>query len=197
MMRHVVSVLAAIALVVAPLAGARAQNLITNPGFETGNFSGWTTVPATLGSDFGVSGTPHSGTFAAFFGAVTPPFDDAISQDVATTPGDLYDFDFWLRNDGGPRNHFQASFDGVSLLNLVDQSAFAYTHFTFTAPATSSTTAVRFAAYQVPSFWRLDDVTVLDLGPAAPAVPEPGPIAALLGMGVPAAGLLLRRKRRA
>jgi hypothetical protein len=44
-------------------------NLITNPGFETGDFTGWTGVDTAVvtGTIFGIA--PHSGSFQALLGA--------------------------------------------------------------------------------------------------------------------------------
>ncbi len=41
-------------------------NLVVNPGFETGDFSGWTVTPTPLVSGINVlPGHPHTGTYAA------------------------------------------------------------------------------------------------------------------------------------
>ena len=55
-------------IAIAPLTSAR--NLINNGDFETGTFAGWTTMPAPIGSDFGVGPVPPAhDTLGAFFGA--------------------------------------------------------------------------------------------------------------------------------
>ena len=64
-------------------------NLIQNPGFETGNFSGW-----TQSGHLGFTSVPtspfyvRSGTFGAFFGPIGS--DGFLSQTFATGPGDAY-----------------------------------------------------------------------------------------------------------
>ena len=44
-------------------------NLIVNPGFETGDFTGWRVTRAVSGSNLGVGFGAHFGTYAASFGA--------------------------------------------------------------------------------------------------------------------------------
>ena len=85
------------AIAVALVATGRlvSANLIVNPGFETGDFTGWTTTPATSGSDFAVVPNPHSGAYAVSFAATGTDLD-AISQTFATTPGTRYNLSFWL-----------------------------------------------------------------------------------------------------
>ena len=65
-------------------------NLITNGGFETGDFTGWTAnvVGGGVGGTFeGIA--PHSGNFQAI------AFSGSISQSVATTNGAFYTIDFF------------------------------------------------------------------------------------------------------
>ena len=168
---------------------AIAGNLVTNCGFETGSFSGWTTTPAAQGSIFGVDGFPNSGAFAAFFEAVTPPFADTISQNIPTVVGQNYTISFFLENLGGSPNHFVASFGGSTLLSVTDLAAFPYEQITQNVVASGSATTLSFSAYQVPSSFRLDDISVVSR-----AIPEPSSIA-LLGSALFALGAIRRRRR--
>ncbi|MEO5960247.1 MAG: carbohydrate binding domain-containing protein, partial [Opitutaceae bacterium] len=71
---------------------------LVNPGFETGDFTGW-----TLSGNSGfisITNDAHSGDFAASFGAVGS--QTLLAQTVvATVPGATYTVDFWLRNLAG------------------------------------------------------------------------------------------------
>lgn len=81
-----------------------AGNLVSNCGFETGDFTGWTqfgdtTFDGVLTGDTYVipNVSPNSGLYMANFGSTT---NSGISQSISTTPGTLYDISFYLENDG-------------------------------------------------------------------------------------------------
>jgi len=164
-------------------------NLVTNGGFETGDFTGWTVTHASSGSLISFTLTPHSGTYAAGFAALSV-LDDSISQTISTTPGDSYLFDFWVRNYESGSDHFQAFWDGTSVLDLLNSPDFLYTHYMFTEIATGASTNIQFSGYDAPAFYSLDDVSV-----TASSVPEPSTIL-LLGTGLAGVGLLRRRFKK-
>lgn len=166
-------------LLAAPTARA---NLVVNGGFETGDFTGWTVVPAALASLIGVSSSSftgvHSGTYAAVFAGIIS--DDTILQSLPTEPGKSYVFDFWLKHGfTDDANDFHVAWNGTPVLDLVNAAAFPFTHFTFTETATGVSTTISFAGREDPNFYALDDVAVN-------AVPEPSTLLLLLS----GAGLL-------
>jgi PEP-CTERM motif-containing protein len=174
----IIAVLASAAL------SARAQNLVTNPGFETGDFSGWTQFGDTSFTDV-QSFNVHSGSFAAEFGPTAS--DGGITQNIATTPGITYTVDFWLDNrDTSGTNHMSASFAGVTVLTLTSAPAFTYTEYTFSVLATTSSSLLQFSFYNPPSWWDLDDVSVT-------AVPEPGTLGLIVLGALGLVGTLRKR----
>jgi hypothetical protein len=138
-------------------------NLIVNGDFETGTFAGWTTIPAPIGSNFGVGPVPPAhDTLGAFFGATGPDFD-SISQTFVTTPGAFYDLSFFyqvVEPGSPPNNGFRVLFNNVLVFeNLNAISGFG--PFTFNhLQATGSTTTVEFQGRNVLGFDYLDDVSV-------------------------------------
>ena len=168
---------------------AVAGNLVVNCGFETGTFAGWIrTGQQDNTSVTSAAVNVHSGNFAARFGQVGGL--GFITQNLVTVPGESYDLSFWLKNDGGSPNEFRASFNGVPLVDLTNQSVFPYTHFTFTGlTATGASTALQFGFRQDPSFFDFDDVSVIG---AIAQVPEPGSLA-LIALAL--AGLSTWRRR--
>jgi hypothetical protein len=169
-------------------------NLVANCGFETGNFTGWTKTLAPFpGTDLTVQSGPHSGNFAAFFGAFEPPDEDMISQSIPTIPGDAYSISFVLMNQEGTPNQFNAMFGSTDLLSLTDSAPFGFKEFTDTVVATGSSTTLSFAAFQVPAHFILDDISVLPVTPVT-AVPEP---ASLVLLGAALFALAATRRRGA
>jgi VPDSG-CTERM motif len=163
-------------------------NLITNPGFETGDFTGWTHIGGLVGG--AASGiAPHSGNFQARFLDV-----GSLTQSVATTPGASYIIDFFLATNqrAGYPNSFSVSWGGVPIFSLTNQSAFGYTEYTFNVTASTASTALgfQFVSTGFTNAWFLDDVSV---NPAGVGVPDAGSTLPLLGFAL--LGLAaLRRK---
>jgi hypothetical protein len=154
-------------LVLAPILG---QNLVVNGGFETGDLTGW-----TPGGDLSqpqydqvTTAEPHSGTYALEIGVIGDEYD--VDQDIPTAPGATYQVQFWLANGGGTPSNFTASFGAITLLSLNDTSAQGYTEYTYDVTATSSSTELLFVGRQDPSFWYLDDVSVVGVSDVDPAL---------------------------
>ena len=178
---------AAIFVSVAAQAG---PNIVVNGGFETGDFSGWTTSIDPVFD--GVDSLQHlSGSFAAFFG--NPFGASTISQMLATVPGTFYSIDFWLQAESdvlgaSAPNAFSFNWNGgAAELALTNSPAFGYTHYSFLLKATGATTQLAFTFANEPAFWDFDDVS-------ASAVPEPGSLA-LVALACGLVALTLHRRR--
>jgi hypothetical protein len=168
--------------------GSTVGNLVVNCGFETGNLTGWTFVPAAVGSTFSVTQSlPHSGSYDAMFGA-TYIDDDLMYQNVPTTPGSTYDITFWITMQAS-ENDFNVIWGGTNIYSTTDNS-FGYTPFSFIETAgAGSSTQLEFGSYNDDSVNHLDDVSVVQTA----SVPEPSTIL-LLGFGLMGLGGLTKRK---
>src|SRR5205814_1991684 len=92
-------------------------NLITNPGFETGDFTGWSVTGAAT-----VTGTfngimPHTGSFQAVLGSHNAASGE-IDQSIATIAGQSYTINFWLAlpPPGANPNLFTFAWGGALVL---------------------------------------------------------------------------------
>jgi hypothetical protein len=171
------------AAALAAFAGAANADLITNGGFETGDFSGWSQFGDT--GFTGVDGSSaHSGSFGSYYGP-TDPAGGGIQQTLAANAGDQLQIDFWYRVEGAfTPNFMSASVGSTTLLSLTDYTNDQFVHFSTVVTADSNNPMLSFTFFNSPSYWDLDDVSVN-------VVPAPGSLA-LLGLG----GLLAGRRRR-
>jgi hypothetical protein len=173
------------------LCNAVAGNLLQNCGFESGDFSNWTTAPASSGSFFFVDTPGHTGSFDAYFGA-TGGLPDVINQAVATTPGHLYGLEFYFKSDGlTPNGAFVAYFSSSihQLGGSTDIPAFDWTLEDFSFTATANSTRIFLGAQDGPGFLQFDDIVLRDITD----VPEPFTLG-IFGAGLAGAFAMRRRK---
>jgi hypothetical protein len=173
--------------------------LVNNGGFETGDFTGWTTT--NTDPNFYFSGVdqsnPRSGLSAAYFGNLRQ--DRAtISQTLITVPGTSYTVSYYLSSEdlggGTMPNGFLSTFGGATIESLSDIAASAYTLHSFTLTASSAATLLSFSLFDEPGFLDLDDISVLAVAAPPVTVPEPTSIA-LLALAGTAAVLQGRRRK--
>jgi hypothetical protein len=197
--KNLLTVLASIVLGSCASTPAMAD-LLTNGGFETGDFTGWT-QDGNIGSTFASQGLydsylPYSGTYFAALGPIGS--DGTLSQSVATTPGQLYTLTFYLASNGITPNDFTATFNnqvvftGTNLDATSASSPYTYVQETFTTLATSTSTPLVFAFRNDPSYLALDDVSVVKTPSSAP---EPASLALFAaGLATALAGRFLRSR---
>lgn len=182
-------------------------NLVVNPGFETGDFTGWTLAGETRPDHSFVSDEdtypgwnewlPHSGDSFAALGAIGA--DLSLSQTFATTPGESYVFSFHLGSDGETPNELRALWNGSAVFARTNEAetpghdlvhgpaAAAYAVYGFVTVATGPTSTIQLDSRNRDGWWALDDVSVLPL-------PEPSS-SALYAAGILAVAGCAQRRR--
>jgi len=199
-MRTVISSVGAAAFALLYAASAHAD-LVTNGGFETGSFSGWT-LSGSLGITAVAPINPYAGIYDALLS--TGGSSGFLSQTIGTTAGDTYQISFYLANSIGVPNSFSVSFDGTTGLSLTNVGAQPYTNYTFDVTAKDTSALLQFQ-YQDPFYFNLDNVTVAligggnqggndpGVGDPPTRVPEPTALA-LMASGLIGFGVLRRRR---
>jgi len=162
------------------------QNLLQNGNFEAdgGSFEDWQISHNFTSSSYssptistGGYDDPYYARFLADGPQGEPGGEDILSQELATSPGDLYDISFWAEDGAGP--NFGAEFNfGSFSYNLL--SAFSigpgewysgWTNFNFDVTAAQLETDLSFdISADVGSEFGVDDVSVVALVPDFDAV---------------------------
>jgi hypothetical protein len=132
---------------------------------------------------------------------------EGVSQSVATTIGDSYQLSFFIGNTTGGGIFGTTSTVNVFLNglptftdvnSLISPTTLTWEQFTHTFVASGATTTLGFANGDpaTDNSNGLDNVVLLDLGPApVTSVPEPGTLA-LFGAGLACAAALRRRRKK-
>jgi hypothetical protein len=155
---------------------AQAQNLVQNPGFETGSFAPWVPHDWYIQTDLMNSGSYSVGTGCIGAPSITTDAGSGcwFYQDISTIVGATYTVSFWYRDTSAANSpvELQAFFGAAPLTSggpgtctgscIFDtQTAVgAWTQVTQSVVATSSTMRLEFTGRNDPSGLYLDDISV-------------------------------------
>lgn len=136
--------------------------LLLNGGFETGDFSSWTSS-GNFTSCSVVTGSlyAHSGTYGSEFGPAGPALA-YLSQLLPTAAGGIYTLSFWLDSpDGLTPNEFSVAWNGTTLMDKKSFGAVGWTNIQFVVTASGTNTLLQFGFRNDNSFFGLDDISVV------------------------------------
>lgn len=158
---------------------------VVNPGFETGDFTGWTVVANQGTAVISGGANVFAGDFAARLRS-NPTTTKSIGQLVTTVAGTHYQLAYWLRNTGNVTDTFSAISGPVTTV-WTDRAPFGYTLFTQDFIAAGASTVIGFTYnHDNPGGFFLDEVSVT-------VVPEPATWALLIA-GFTMVGAAMRRR---
>jgi len=142
------------------------DSALPNGGFETGDFTFWSTS-GNFQDSFVTGSSPyvHSGGFGAQLGPIGSL--GYLSQSVGTVPGQLYVISFWLYCDGGIPNEFSIAWDGTTLFDQVDIPSVGWNNLQLLAAAPASSPQLQFGFQNDGSWFGLDDIVVVPFAPPA------------------------------
>ena len=179
-------IVAAICLSLAFSSAALAE-AITNGGFETGDFTGWSIGGNTSDTAVvSVPGTPPSGAHSGQYWAALGPLGSngvLLQATVSVIANQVYNFSFWLKNDGGTPNNFVAKFDSATLLNVSNLALQDWTQYSYNVVPTTNFGIVQFIYRNDPGQIGLDDVSLVESNAVPPNL-APVPMAAYAGIAL-------------
>ena len=145
------------------------SQLVQNGNFATGNFADWTQSGNTAYTAVTTSSAyVKSGTYGVELG----PSESLgyLSQTLPTVTGQSYVLSFWIDNPspGGTPNQFDVTWNGTVVYNKTNLPVLSWTNLQFIVTASSANTALRFGFRNDPSYFGLDDVSVMPV--VAPAL---------------------------
>jgi subtilase family serine protease len=134
--------------------------LISNGGFETGDFTDWN-LSGNVTNMF-VTGSPvfvYDGNYSASLGPIGSL--GYLFQIVPTVPGQAYLLSFWVQNaNGGLPSEFNVSWNGNIIYDQTNLPPFDWTNLQFVVTATGSSSTLQFGFRNDPQFFGLDDVSL-------------------------------------
>lgn len=155
------------------------SNLIINGTFETGNLNGWTQIQT---QNVFIGSPGYNSNYCYFIGNYNT-FSPLISQIVNTIIGHSYILSYYLKNGttNGYNTEFSALINNVTVPGsyINTSNSFDWTLFTFNFIA--NTTSVEllfnsFIAFMDPTYFYLDNVSIIDITPTPNITPLPTPI---------------------
>jgi len=137
--------------------------VVQNGGFETGDFTDWTLVGN--GRPYNLVDMVLLGNLASFrrlfcalgqYGSIA-----YLSETLPTLSGQAYLLSLWMDSpDGKTLNEFNVSWNGNTLVDLVNMPKLGWTNLQFIVTASGSSTVLQIGARNDPTYLALDDVSV-------------------------------------